>query len=166
MMETTVANILSLKASNIVWSVSAHATVREAIDLMCEKCIGAVLVIDQNEIIGLFTEHECVNEVLAKNLVPDRTMVVDVMKQQVLHVEMQTTAGECFALMTAFRVRHLPVIAEHRLAGLVSIGDVVKCVFDDQQFMLDQMARYYTGSHRALTRSSWKEWMPADSLFP
>ncbi|RME83135.1 MAG: CBS domain-containing protein [Caldilineae bacterium] len=143
-MVTTVRQLLASKGHR-VWSVPPNATVYEALSLMAEKNIGAVLVMDEEGICGIFSERDFARRVGLAGKQPTQTPVKEVMTRRILVVHPEQTIHQCMALMTEKRLRHLPVVEGEDLVGLVSIGDVVKAVISDQEFMLGQLETYIMG---------------------
>lgn len=161
-LHTKVSKVLSHKGKSLIRAVQAKTFVSEAVSIMEAQNIGAVVVVENDEIVGLLSERECVRKMIGQGLSANATRVSSVMLQPVVLVNSDTTVQECFALMTEYRVRHLPVVDNARLVGLVSIGDVVKFVIDDHIFSLDQMTRYATGSYGPLESVGWANWLPEE----
>ncbi|MEZ0395725.1 MAG: CBS domain-containing protein [Anaerolineales bacterium] len=139
-----VKHMLKVKGSR-VWKVSTDATVLEALKLMAEKQIGAVLVMDGERVAGIFSERDFARKVGLFEKPPRSVRVGEVMTTDLVTVSPDNTVNDCMALMTDKRIRHLPVIEEGRLVGLVSIGDVVKDIIEELQFMVKQLENYITG---------------------
>jgi CBS domain-containing protein len=128
-----------------VWSVSPDDTVYHALELMAEKNIGAVLVTEGDDIVGIMSERDYARKVILKGKFSKDTPVREIMTERVLFVTPDHTVRECLALMTQRRFRHLPVMDQGKLAGLISIGDVVKALIADQEFTIEQLENYITG---------------------
>ena len=143
----TVRDLLRRKGSD-VWSVGPETTVYDALRLMAEKNIGAVLLLDGEQLVGIFSERDYARQVVLKGKSSKETPVREVMTSPVVFVRPEQTIEECMALMTDKRIRHLPVIDEGRLVGLISIGDVVKAQIADRDFMIEQLTDYITGKIR------------------
>ena len=143
---SNVREILNKKGSTI-WSVSPQFTVSETLKLMVEKNVGAVLVLDGGKIAGIFSERDFVRFSVKKNLELDKTQIKDLMTTRILFVSPAQTTEECMSLMTAKRIRHLPVIENDQVIGLISIGDVVSKVIEDHKFSITQLERYVTGEY-------------------
>lgn len=141
---SNVFNILN-KKDRTVWSVSPQVTIQETLRLMAEKNVGAVLVMDGPAIIGVFSERDFARHSANRSVRPDRDPVKDMMTTQIITVGLSSTTEECMDLMTSRRIRHLPVLEDGKLVGLISIGDVVKQVIEDQRFSITQLERYVTG---------------------
>ena len=125
-----------------VWSVSPQASVYDALRLMVEKSIGAVLVMDQERLLGIFSERDHTLKVVLKDRTAKDTAVNDAMTRRPVCVSPEQTVEDCMALMTDKRVRHLPVVEGGRVVGLISIGDAVKSTISQQQFVIEQLETY------------------------
>ncbi|KDB53663.1 signal-transduction protein [Sphaerotilus natans subsp. natans DSM 6575] len=140
---STVAQILKSKPVNQpVRTLPPDATVREAIELMAEQRIGALLVAEGERIVGIFTERDYARKIEVRGRASATTRLAEVMTPDVLHVSPATTTQECMALMTDKRLRHLPVLDAGQVVGMVSIGDLVKEIISEQQFMIAQLESY------------------------
>lgn len=139
----TVRDILNAKGGE-VWSVAPDLTVFDALKLMAERNIGALLVIEAGRPVGIFSERDYARQVILKGKTSKDTPVREVMSTQVVFVRTTQKLEECMALMTDKRVRHLPVIEEERVIGVVSIGDVVKALISEKEFIIEQLATYIT----------------------
>lgn len=142
---TIVAQVLKEKGST-VWSVPPNATVYQALELMAEKGIGAVLVLDGEKIVGILSERDYARKVILKGKSSRDTRVSEIMTPAVYYVQPHQTIEECMALMTAKHIRHLPVVDQGKLVGIISIGDVVKAMIADKEFMIQTLEKYITGS--------------------
>ena len=145
---TTVAEILRSKSNALVFHVSPSDTVLDALRLMAEQGIGAVVVLEGEKLAGIFTERDYARKVALLRRSSGDTPVSDIMTRAVRYVHPTQTAEECMALMTENRLRHLPVLDDGTLVGLISIGDLVKHVISQQQFVIAQMEQYITGGGR------------------
>ncbi|HEX7325905.1 MAG TPA: CBS domain-containing protein [Rhodanobacteraceae bacterium] len=130
---------------NTVYSIAPEAPVIDAIRLMAERRIGALVVLRGNDLVGIVTERDYARKVILKGHSSRETPVSDIMTPAPTTVAPTTTAVECMRLCTELRVRHLPVVADGKLAGIVSIGDLVKAVIDDQAAEIDHLHRYIAG---------------------
>jgi len=137
----SVKHVLESKGHEF-WSLTSNSTVYEAIKLMADKEIGSVLVIDGGEIKGIVTERDYARKVILEGKSSPDTPLTEIMSTQVLYVRPEQTVEECLALMTDKRVRHIPVITDGEIKGLVSIGDLVKAMITEQQFIIEQLANY------------------------
>jgi CBS domain-containing protein len=141
----TVRDILQSKGSD-VYSVTPDTTVYEALQVMAEKNVGAVLVMDGDRLVGLFSERDYARKVELKGLHCRETPVTDIMTSRILVVRPDETTEDCMALMTDKRVRHLPAVEGDQVIGIVSIGDVVKSIISEKEFIIEQLENYITGS--------------------
>jgi CBS domain-containing protein len=141
---TTVRHIVDQKGHQ-VWSVHPGDTVYEAIKLMADKDVGALMVLDGGKIVGIVTERDYARNVFLKGRGSPQTLVGEIMACKVACVTPDKTIEECMAIMTARRVRHLPVINDDELLGLVSIGDLVKSIISDREFVIEQLEHYIRG---------------------
>lgn len=137
----TVRYILRDKGQQI-WTIAPDASVYEALQRMAEKEIGALVVMEAGQMAGIFTERDYARKVILRGKFSRDTPVREVMVQRVVYVSPDQTVGECMALMTDRRVRHLPVIQDGQLVGLISIGDLVKEIIADHEFMIGQLENY------------------------
>ena len=143
----TVATILEEKGSRAVHGVAPQATVIEAVEKMCSVKAGAVLVCDEGRPVGIFSERDLLARVILTRLDPATTRVGDVMTREVACVGLDTPTEEAMAIMTERRCRHLPVVDGETLAGLVSIGDLVRHTSRDQEFEIRMLTHYIHGKY-------------------
>jgi len=141
----TVKEIL-YKKGNEIWSVTPETTVFEALKLMADKEIGAVLVLKDGNVEGIMSERDYARKVILQGKLSKDTLVKEIMSSKVLYVNTSMSTEECMALMINKRVRHLPVFTSHKLDGIISIGDVVKAVIDEKEFVIDLLVHYITGT--------------------
>ncbi|MCG2768309.1 MAG: CBS domain-containing protein [Chloroflexota bacterium] len=141
---TMVSRILQSKGYDI-WSIPPDATVFDALSLMAEKNVGAVLVMDAGLLVGILSERDYARKIILKGRASHDTRVREIMTENVVCVRPDQTTEECMALMTDKRIRHLPVIEGAKVMGVVSIGDVVKAVISDKDFVIEQLENYITG---------------------
>ncbi len=125
-------------------TIAPDASALEAAQAMAEKGIGSLLVMEDGELKGLISERDITYKLVAAGGSPERTPVRDIMSSHILCVGPDKTVDECMALMTDKRVRHLPVTHDGRIVGVISIGDAVKAVIADQQFIIEQLETYIT----------------------
>lgn len=137
----TVRDLLAGKG-HAVYSVTPDATVYEALGVMAEKGIGAVLVLDGERVAGILSERDYARQVVLKGKTSKDTPVRDIMTSHVVFVGPERTVEECLAIMTDRRCRHLPVIVDGKLEGMLSIGDVVKALISEKQFEIEQLTSY------------------------
>ncbi len=143
---TTVAEIIKSKSEAKVYSVTPTDTVLTALKLMADKHIGALLVMEGEQIAGIFTERDYARKLVLLGRASSDTPMREVMTTAVRFVEPTHSVEQCMALMTENRLRHLPVVDKGRVVGLISIGDLVKSVISEQQFIITEMERYITGA--------------------
>ena len=142
---TTVSQVLHNKTEKAVFSISPEATVLEAISLMAVKGIGALVVIDGQTVVGILSERDYTRKVALMERSSYNTTVSEIMTHKVLMVSLNNTVEDCLQLMTDRHLRHLPVMEDHQLIGLISIGDLVKAAMEDQQQMIEQLQQYISG---------------------
>jgi CBS domain-containing protein len=142
---TTAADILKSKADTAVYTIEPAASVADAVTLMAQKNIGALLVVERGQIVGILTERDVARSVVLMPRSVKETPLRDIMATSVMIVPPEHTSEECMALMTEHRVRHLPVMDGSRLIGIVSIGDLVKGIISEQQFIIEQLEHYISG---------------------
>ena len=139
-MSITVQDLLRGKPD--VYSVGPGDTVYDALRLMADKNIGAVIVLSDQLVEGIFSERDYARKVMLMGKTSTQTLVREIMTTQVVSVEPGWSVEQCMALMTERRIRHLPVMDRGRLVGVISIGDVVRALVDEQQFTIDSLQRY------------------------
>lgn len=137
----TVAHILKDKPQ-VTYTISPEATVLEAISSMADKGVGALVVTQQNKVVGIISERDYARKVALMERSSYDTLVTDIMTHKVLTVERRHTVEECLKLMTDRHLRHLPVVENDQLIGLVSIGDLVKGIIEQQQQLIEQLQNY------------------------
>jgi CBS domain-containing protein len=143
----TVKQILDEKGRE-VWTIGPDAKVFDALKLMAEKGVGALVVVENARIAGILSERDYARKIALKGRFSQDTAIRDIMTTQVYGVHPSATAEECLALMTDRRIRHLPVLEKDKLAGIVSIGDVVKAVISAQKVTIQQMENYIMGKYQ------------------
>lgn len=142
---TTVRDILEKKGHD-VWSIGPDKTVFDALSLMAEKGIGALVVLGKGKVVGMISERDYARKVILMGKTSRETRVRDIMTSRVCFVKLERTVDECMALMTDKTIRHLPVIENDNLIGIVSIGDVVKSMISEREFIIERLEDYITGS--------------------
>ena len=142
----TVKDLLKAKGYDI-WAVAPDDSVYDALKLMADKNTGAVLVIQDDNLVGILSERDYARRVIFKGKLPEDTPSWEIMTEKVLCVHPDQTVEECMALMTDKRVRHLPVLEGDQLIGVISIGDVVKAIISEREFMIEQLETYITGGY-------------------
>lgn len=140
----SVKQILQDKGSK-VWKVTPDISVFNALELMSEKNVGALLVYDADRLIGIFSERDYARKVILKGKSSKNTHVEEIMSTKVLHVGPDQSIEECMALMTDKRIRHLPVLVGDELLGIISMGDVVKAIISEQQITIHWLEEYISG---------------------
>ena len=143
----TVRQILDSKG-NAVHTIAPDAQVYQALQEMADRDVGALVVVKDDEVKGIVSERDYARKVILRGKFSKDIPVHEVMTDKVVCVDPDQTVEACMALMTEMRVRHLPVLENGRLAGLISIGDVVRAVIDDQKFKIDELEHYITGTPR------------------
>lgn len=140
-----VAEILKAKPIKDVVTISPDAPVYDAIKLMADYGIGALVVMEDERVVGMVTERDYARKVVLMNRSSSTTMVREIMSEDVLYVRPTDSNESCMAIMTENRLRHLPVIENDKLVGIISIGDLVKDIISEQQFIIHQLERYIAG---------------------
>lgn len=141
----TVSQLLQAKGHE-VWSVAPDAKIYDALRLMAEHDIGALVVMEDDRVVGIFSERDYARKVVLEGKSSRETTVGEVMTNRVYYVRPEQGVEDCMAQMTDKHIRHLPVLENDRLIGVISIGDVVKTIMSEQQFMIEQLESYITGS--------------------
>ena len=139
----TIREILDNK-SHQIWSVSPDTKIFEALQLMAEKNIGALVVLNGDKLVGIISERDYARKVALKGKTSKETPIRDIMTPKVLYVTPEKTAEDCMALMIEKRIRHLPVYKQDKLIGVVSIGDVVKAVIEEKKIAIEHLENYIT----------------------
>jgi len=141
----SVAQILQSKKDQTVHTITPNATVLDAVRVMADKGIGGLVVMDGGEIVGIITERDYARKVALMGLSSKDEFVRNIMSSPILYVRPDQTSEECMALITENRFRHLPVMDDNKLIGLISIGDLVKDIISNQKFIIEQMEHYIKG---------------------
>jgi CBS domain-containing protein len=141
----SVAHILKAKSDPVVYTIAPAASVFDALKLMAEKSIGALVVIEGEQVVGMITERDYARKVILVARSSKETPVRAIMTSQVMYVRPDNTSEDCMLLMTENRLRHLPVMGGGKLVGLISIGDLVKDIISEQKFIIEQLEHYITG---------------------
>jgi CBS domain-containing protein len=141
----TASDLLKSKPDQTVFTIAPTSSVFEAVQVMTDKNIGALLVAEGTQVVGITSERDCARKVTLRSRSPRDTPVRDIMTPDVMYVRPEHTTEECMALMTENRLRHLPVIDGGKLLGLVSIGDLVKDIISEQKFIIEQLEHYISG---------------------
>lgn len=140
-----IRDILQSKGSK-VWSIGPQEMSFKALELMADKDIGALLVIENNKVVGIFSERDYARKVILKGKSSKDTSVADLMTKDIYSLTPEKTVEECMALMTATRCRHMPVIENNKLLGMVTIGDVVNAIIAEKDITIHDLEHYITGS--------------------
>lgn len=140
----TVRQVLEGKGFEVA-TIGPDASVYDAIAAMADKEIGSLVVIESGRVVGLISERDYARKVILKGRLSKDTRVREIMAVRVPYARPDQTVEECMAVLTDQRVRHLPVMENDRLIGIISIGDLVKAIIDEQKFIIDQLIHYITG---------------------
>jgi CBS domain-containing protein len=140
----TVEQLLQVKGTDI-WSIEPLTTTYNALEIMAEKNVGALLVMEKEKVVGIFSERDYARKVILKDKSSKNTSIGELMTREVFYIDAKSTLEESMALMTAKRIRHLPVLKNNRLIGIVTLGDVVRQIISDQQFAIRELEKYITG---------------------
>ena len=140
----TIRQLLDRKGDE-VWTIGADASVYAAVELMAKKEVGALVVVDGARPVGIVSERDYARKVILAGRSSKKAHVADIMTTEVVHVAPEATVDECMVLMTERRIRHLPVVSEGRLIGMISIGDLVKTIIEEQKFVIEQLESYIAG---------------------
>ena len=139
-----VSNILKAKG-NTTFTISPDTMVYNALEIMVEKNVSALLVMENDKLAGIFTERDYARKVILKGKASKETKIEEIMTRDLITVSSNDTLDSCMRLMSSKHIRHLPVVDNGQLAGIISIGDVVKYIIEEQKFIIDNMEQYITG---------------------
>jgi len=139
-----IREILENKGDEI-WFVGPHATVYEAIEIMADKVVGALVVMENDKLVGIISERDYARKVILRGRSSRDTPVLDIMTSRVIETSPDNTVDECMALMSENKIRHLPVMQGDKLLGVISIGDLVKETIKEQKSTIEQLERYISG---------------------
>ncbi len=139
-----VSHLLNVKGRD-VWSLTPDATVYEAIDQMAQKGVGALIVMEGERLLGIVSERDYARKVILKGKSSRKIRVREIMSSPVVCARPELTVEETMAIMTEKKVRHLPVVVEERVVGVISIGDVVRGIIDEKEFTIHQLTNYIHG---------------------
>jgi CBS domain-containing protein len=145
-LEEPVTSLLRMKGPGL-WSISPDSTVYEAIEKMAEKGIGALVVLHEGRFEGIISERDYARKIVLKNKHSQETRVREIMSTAALFVKPEDSVSECMRMMTAHRVRHLPVLEGERVTGILSIGDLVNWIIGSQEQTIQQLQSYITGAY-------------------
>ncbi len=138
-----IRNVLQGKGNDI-WSVLPQTTVYEALQIMADKDIGAILVIEKEQLVGIFSERDYARKVILKGKSSKETLVENLMTTRIYCITPDMSVEECMALMTESHSRHMPVFENNKLTGMVSIGDIVNAIITDQKITIKDLESYFT----------------------
>ncbi|HEY5919777.1 MAG TPA: CBS domain-containing protein [Chryseolinea sp.] len=141
-----VRNILHNKG-HVIFSVEPTEMVYRAIELMCEKNIGGLLIVENGKLVGIFTERDYARKLILKGKSSKDTQIKDLMTSNLVTVTPDTSIDDCMRVMTGRKIRHLPVLDKGELVGIISIGDVVHFVIEEQKSIIEHLEHYITGHH-------------------
>ena len=142
---TIVAQVIKNKAVQSIFTISPNATVLEAIKIMADKGVGALVVAEDEKVVGIFSERDYTRKIAVMERTSESTLVSDIMTSKVISVGLNHTVEECLQLMTDRHLRHLPVLDQEKLVGFISIGDLVKAAMEDQRILIEQLQQYISG---------------------
>jgi CBS domain-containing protein len=140
-----VQDVLRSKSKDI-WSISSGETTYKALEMLADKDIGALMVIDEGKFAGIFSERDYARKVILKGKSSKETSVGELMTREVYSITPEKTVEECMALMSTIHCRHMPVFENNQLIGVVTIGDIVNAIIIDQQIQIHDLEKYITGS--------------------
>ena len=143
----TIEKILNNKDKQI-WSVEPKTSIFEALKIMSDKEVGALLVLEDEKLVGIFSERDYARKVILKGKSSKNTQVGELMTKKVLYIDPEKTINDCMVIMTAKHVRHLPVIENDKVIGMVTIGDVINQIISEQEFTIKHLENYITGTHK------------------
>jgi CBS domain-containing protein len=138
---STVRNLLEMKG-HAVHSIGPESSVYDALELLEEKNLGALVVVDKGKLIGVFTERDYARKVVLKGRSSKETLVADIMSERPIYVNPHTSIEDCMQLMTDKFVRHLPVLENNELIGVISIGDLVKYIISEKEYIIENLRHY------------------------
>ncbi len=141
-----IKEILKVKG-NAIWSIEPTASVYAAVKLMADKEVGALMVLEDKKLVGIISERDYARKVILKGRSSKATQVEEIMTTRVVYAHPEQNVNECMALMTEKHIRHLPIMMEEKLLGVISIGDLVKSIIAEQQLTIEQLEQYISGGY-------------------
>jgi len=141
----TIRQLMDMRSDNTMLSVSPKDSVYKALELMAEKNVGAVLVVENGQMVGIFTERDYARKIILMGRTSLDTPIEDIMTKDMVTIDSEQTLEECLALMTKYRIRHLPIIEHGRLVGMVSMRDVADAIISKKQDMIDNLENFIMG---------------------
>lgn len=141
----TVKNILDLRPAKMVFSVPPDVTVYRAIEVMCEKNIGGLVIVEEDKLVGIFTERDYARKLILRGKSSKDTLIREIMTPDPITVRTDSTVEDCMKIMVEKKIRHLPVMENDQLVGVISIGDLVKQIMEEQKFIIENLEHYITG---------------------
>ena len=142
----TIGQLLESKGKDI-WTIAPNATVFEGLRIMAKRNVGALLVIDKDNLVGIFSERDYARKVILEGKSSKDTAVGELMTKDVYYIDPKNTLQESMAVMTARHIRHMPVLDKDRLVGMVTLGDVVRQIIAEQEFTIRELEKYISGSY-------------------
>jgi CBS domain-containing protein len=142
----SIGQLLESKGKDI-WTIAPNATVFEGLRIMAKRNVGALLVIDKDNLVGIFSERDYARKVILEGKSSKDTAVGELMTKEVYYIDPKNTLQESMAVMTARHIRHMPVLDKDRLVGMVTLGDVVKQIIAEQEFTIRELEKYISGSY-------------------
>lgn len=140
-----VKNILEGRKQNSIFSVAPDVMVFHAIELMCEKNIGGLVIVEEGKLVGIFTERDYARKLILKGKSSKDTPIRELMTPNPITVSLASSIEDCMKIMTDKHIRHLPVVENEQLVGVISIGDLVKQIIEEQKFIIESLEHYITG---------------------
>lgn len=141
-----IGTLLETKGKDI-WSIGPEITAFKALEKMAQQNVGALLVVDKGKLVGIFSERDYARKVILKGKSSKETTVGELMTQEVFYASPEDTLHESMALMTAKHIRHMPVLKDDQLVGIVTLGDVVKQIISEQNFTIKELEKYISGGY-------------------
>lgn len=141
-----IATLLEAKGKEI-WTIEPRQTAFKALETMAQKNVGALLVVERGKLVGIFSERDYARKVILKGKSSRETTVGELMTRDVFYADPEDTLQESMALMTAKHIRHMPVLKDNNLIGMVTLGDVVKGIISEQKFTINELEKYISGGY-------------------